>query len=68
LTRLNTFSRTIQKISMETARFLDLIWLTRIGKQRMQAMVASTGSSVADAGLEKKVASPVFDMFAATFS
>jgi hypothetical protein len=47
---------------------LDLMWLTRIGKQRMQAIVASTGSSVADAGLEKKAASPVFDMFAATFS
>ena len=65
---LNTFSRTIQKISTEAARFLDLTWLTRIGKQRMQAMVASTGSRVADAGLEKKVASPVFGMFAAMFS
>jgi hypothetical protein len=47
---------------------LDLIWLTRIGKQRMQAMVASTGSRVADTGLEKEVASLVFGMFAAIFS
>jgi hypothetical protein len=62
------FSRTIQKINTEAARFLDLIWLTRIGKQRMQAMVASTGSRVADAGLEKKVGSPVLDMFAAMLS
>jgi hypothetical protein len=65
---LNTFSRTIQKVSTEVARFLDLIWLTRIGKQRRQAMVASNGSSVADAGLETKVVSPVFDIFVATIS
>ena len=31
-------------------------------------MVASTGSRVADAGLEKKVASPVLGIFAAMFS
>jgi hypothetical protein len=34
----------------------------------MQAIVASIGSRVADAGLEKKVSSPVFDIFAAMFS
>ena len=34
----------------------------------MQAMVASNGSSVVDAGLERKVLSPVLDMFVATLS
>jgi hypothetical protein len=65
LTTLYTFSSTIQAISTDCARFRELIWLIRIGKQRMQVMEARIGSRMADSGLEREAGSAGADMVAA---
>src|SRR2546423_15665875 len=59
------FSSTIQTISTDAAKFRDLTWLARIGRQRTKATVASVGSRMADTDLEEDRGLVVSDMCAA---